>query len=190
MYLSGAAQFIVRRNGKKMQSPNLHFKVVSLFIFLMLFHTTALADDQTDPVATAILNTIYQIKNVLIKQSSPIDIEEMIKQVRDKGATGYKTDRYSGGKSGWTLYDSKGREVLRVIFSFVDQKAKEGKYLDPLMLFKDAKKIHKLYREILSKRFKQLGTGKYEMDDNCMVFMELFKGSTGLGRTIIAVECY
>ena len=157
----------------------------------MFFHITALADDRTDPATTAISNTIYQVKNVLIKQSSPIDIEEMINQARDKGATGYKTDRYSGGKTGWTLYDSKGREVLRVIFSFVDQKAKKGRYLGPLMSsFEDAKELHKLHREILSKHFKQIGTDKYEMDDNCKAFMELFKGRSGLGRTIITVECY
>jgi hypothetical protein len=175
---------------KNMQSLKPLFIIVPLYIFSMLFHTTTLADDQTDPVATVILNTICQVKSVLIKQSSPSDIEEMINQARKKGATGYKTDRYSGGKTGWTLNDSKGREMHRVIFSFVGHEAKEGRYLGPLITFQDSKEVHNWHRGVMSKYYKQIGTDKYDIENNCMANMELFKGSSGLWRTIITVECH
>ena len=156
----------------------------------MFFHTATLADDQTDPLTTVILNTIYQIKNVLIKQSSPSDIEEMINQARKKGATGYKANRYSGEKAGWTLNDSQGREVHRVIFSFVGHEAREGRYLGPLCAFQLSKEVHNWHRGILSKYYKKTGTDKYDIENNCMANMELFKGSSGLWRTIITVECH
>lgn len=172
-----------------MQIPKFLIIVVTLYIFSIPFNTTALADDQADPAATAIVNTLYQIKNLLIKRSSPSDIEEMIKQSRNKGATGYKFDRYSGDKTGWSLFDSKGREVLRVIFSFVGHRATEGKYFGPLMSFNDSKEVHKWHRDIMSTYYKQIGIDKYYLEDNCTASMELFQGSTGLGRSIITVVC-
>ena len=155
----------------------------------MFLNNTTLADDQTDPVATVILNTIYQVKSVIVKQSSPGDIEEMINQARKKGATGYKIDRYSGGKIGWTLNDSKGREMHRVIFSFIGHVAQKGRYLGPLITFQDSKEIHNWHRDVMSKYYKQTGTDRYDIENNCIANMELFKGSSGLGRTIIIIEC-
>jgi hypothetical protein len=113
----------------------------------------------------------------------------MIKQARNKGATGYKFDRYSEGKTGWSLFDSKGREVLRVIFSFVGHRATEGKYFGPLMSLHDSKEVHKWHGDILSKYYKQIGFDKYYLEDNCTASVELFQGSTGLGRSIITVVC-
>lgn len=134
------------------------------------------------------MHTIYQAKTILIRQLATGDIEEMINKVRDMGATGYKLNHYSGGKMGWSIEDSKGREVNFVIFTFLGRKAKVGVYFGPLMSFNDAKVIHNWHRNVLSGYFKQIGTDKYDINDNCVAIMELFKGTTGLGRTIITIE--
>ena len=175
-----------------MQSLNTRFIIIPLFIFLMLFRTTSHAAEPTNSdkaVATQVIYAvIYQVKTVLIKRLAPSDIEEMINHARDIGATGYKLNHYSGGKMGWSMEDSKGREVYSVIFSFLGRQAKEGAYFGPLMSFRDAKVSHNWYREVFSGYFKQIGPDKYDINDNCMASMELFKGTAGSGRTIITVE--
>jgi len=176
-----------------MQSLNIRFIIIPLFIFLILFGTTSHAAELTDSdkavVAQAIYGVIYQVKTVLIKRLAPSDIERMINHARDIGATGYKLNHYSGGKMGWSMEDSKGREVYSVIFSFLGRQAKEGVYFGPLMSFRDAKVSHNWYREVFSGYFKQIGPDKYDINDNCTANMELFQGSTGLGRSIITVVC-
>ena len=177
-----------------MQSLNTRFIIVPLFILLMLFRTTSHAAEPTDldkaAFAQVIYAVIYQVKTVLIKQLAPSDIEKMINHARDIGATGYKLNHYSGGKMGWSMEDSKGREVYSVIFSFLGRKAKKGEYFGPLMSFRDAKVSHNWHRKVFLGYFKQIGPDKYDINDNCVAIVELFKGTTGSGRTIITVECH
>jgi len=173
-----------------MRNFNRCYLIFQLCAFLIFFHTTSYAGQPSDSAEAALVNTIYQIKTVLIKQLRSADIEEMINKARDIGATGYKLNHYSGGKMGWSIEDSRRREVNSVIFTFLGHRAKVGAYYGPLMSFKDAKVIHNWHNNTLSTYFKQIDTNKYDINDNCVAIMDLFKGTTGLGRTIITVECH
>lgn len=164
------------------------FGIIILNILLLLPSVFA-GKVMTDSVDTVITQTIFQVKAVLIRQLSPVEIKDMINRGRDKGATGYKLNYYSNDKMGWSIEDRKGREVISVIFIFINQHAKEGSYFVPLMSFNDAKEVHNRYREVLSGYFKLIGTNKYDIGDNCTAFMELFKGTTGTGRTKITIKC-
>jgi hypothetical protein len=170
------------------------FTIVPLFIVLMLFYTPLYATEPTESdkseVAQVIYQTIYQIKTIIVRRLAANDIEELIKRARDLGATGYKLNKYSGGKMGWSIEDSKGREVYSVIFSFHEQQAREGVYLTPLMTFRDAKEVHSWHRKVISSYFRQIDADKYDINDNCLAFVELFKGATGLGRTRINIKCH
>ena len=176
-----------------MQSLNPRFIIVPLFIFLILFGATSHeaepknSDDEAVYKAVVAL-VIYQVKAVLIKQLAPGDIEEMINHVRDIGATGYKLNYYSGGKMGWSMEDSKGKEVYSAIFSFLGRRAKEGIYFGPLISFPDAKVVHNWHIEALSDYFKRIGVDKYDINDDCVAIIELFRGTAGSGRTIITIE--
>jgi hypothetical protein len=161
--------------------------LINLVLLLSLGFVQTLMADSIDKV---ISHAIYQVKTVVLKKLSPGDVEEMINRARDKGATGYKVYQYGGGKMGWSMLDSKGKEVYVVIFSFSDRQSREGTYLGPLMSFRDAQDIHKLHIQVLSNYFKQLETDKYDIGDKCIALTELFKGTTGAGRTKITVKCY
>jgi hypothetical protein len=92
---------------------------------------------------------------------------------------------------GWSVEDSKGTETFSVIFSFIGSKASEATYYGPLMLFSDAIEIHKLHNQVLVNNFKQIGSDRYDIGDNCIALVELFKSETsGGGRTRITMKCY
>ena len=138
-----------------------------------------------DSVHTVISNAIFQVKIVLMRKLASGDVEDMINRGRNAGVTGYKLSQM-----GWSVADSKGREVFSVIFSFVGSQAREGTYFGPLMSFRDAIEIHKQHRQVLSGHFKQIGADTYDIGDNCMAFTELFKGSAGTGRTKMSIKCH
>lgn len=135
----------------------------------------------TAEVDSVVSQAIYQIKTVLIKQSTPEEIRHMINQVRKVGSTGYKVNNYDGNKMGWSIEDSKQRVVHSIVFTFNGNKAKEGTYYGPRMASQQsAKEVHDLHIAILAKHFKQVGTGKYDFSDNCKGFIELSKGGTNI----------
>ena len=156
----------------------------------MVFYITSFADESANPIKQMIYHTLYQVKNVVIKKSTSKDIEGMIKAARDAGGTGLKSNRYGSDKMGWSLEDSKGREVFVVIFSFLGGRAKEGDYLGPLMSLQNAKELHSFHENTLLEYFKRIDNNKYDLNDNCTASLRLFHGATGLGRTIITVECH
>ena len=166
------------------------FTIAMIFIFFMFFYMTSFAGESTNPMKQVIYHTLYQVKNVVIKKSTSKDIEGIIKTARDAGEKGFKTSHYGSDKMGWSLQDSKGREVYVVIFSFLGGRAKEGDYLGPLMSFQNAKEIHSIHEKTLLEYFKQTDNNKYDLNDNCTASLRLFQGTTGLGRTIITVECH
>jgi len=106
------------------------------------------------------------------------------------GATGYKINYYYDGNMGWSINDSRGREVNSAIFTFVGQRARKGAYYGPLMSFSDAKVIHNWHKNVLSKQFSQIVMNKYDIGNNCVAQIDLFKGTTGLGRTILTIDCH
>jgi hypothetical protein len=163
----------------------------SVILSILLLLTSPFPEKgMADSTDTVISQVIYQVKTVLIRQLSPVDIKDMINRAVDEGATGYKLNYYDSGKMGWSIEDSKGREVYSVIFLFSSQQAKEGTYFGPLMSsLSDAKEVHKRHREVLSSYFKKITTDKYDIGDSCTAFTELFKGTTGAGRTKITVKC-
>lgn len=170
-----------------------HFKMVfgaCLLDFVLLLPPAFAETVIPDSVDTVISNAIYQVKIVLMRKLASGDVEDMINRGRNAGVTGYKLNHYAGGQMGWSVADSKGREVFSVIFSFVGFQAREGTYFGPLMSFRDAKEIHKQHRQVLSGHFKQIGADTYDVGDNCMAFTELFKGSAGAGRTKITIKCH
>jgi hypothetical protein len=134
----------------------------------LFFYAMSHAGQSPDSAEAAFVHTIYQVKTVLIKQLSAADIEEMINDVRNMGATGYKLNHYYGGKLGWSIEDKRGREVNSVIFTFSGQQPRAGEYLGPLMSSNDAKEIHSWHRNVLSNNFKQTSTEKYDVGDKCM----------------------
>jgi hypothetical protein len=151
---------------------------------------TSFAGESTNPMKQTIYHTLYQVKNVVTKKLTSKDIEGIIKTTRDAGGRGFKSSRYGSDKMGWSLEDSKGREVYVVIFSFLGGRAKEGDYLGPLMSFQNAKELHSFHEKTLLEYFKQIDNNKYDLNDNCTASLRLFHGTTGLGRTIITVECH
>lgn len=173
-----------------MRSLNRFYIITQLSTFFVFLYATSYAAQPSDSAEAVFVHTMYQVKTVLIKQLSTGDIEEMINKVLDMGATGYRLDHYHGGKMGWSLEDKKGRELNSVIFTFSARQPRVGEYLGPLMSFSDAKAIHTWHRNVLSGNFKQISNDKYDMGDNCIAIIKLFKGTTGLGRTIITVECH
>ncbi len=166
------------------------YLIIQLFAFLIFINTTSYAGQTSDLAKKVFVKVIYQIKTVLIERFRQSDIEEMINKAREMGATGYKLNYYSGGKMGWSIEDRKGSQVFSVIFTFLEQRSNIGTYFGPLISFKDAKVIHNWYKNNLSTHFKQIDTNKYDLSDNCFAVMDLFKGTTGLGRTIITFECH
>jgi hypothetical protein len=75
-----------------------------------------------------------------------------------------------------------------VIFTFSRGQAREGVYYGPL-LSNDVQVVHNYHRNVLSSNFKQISTDIYDINDNCVAAIKLFGGTTGLGRTIITVNC-
>ena len=173
-----------------MQSHKSRFTIAMIFVFLMFLYMTSFAGESANPMKQTIYYTLNQVKNVVIKKLTSKDIEGMIKNARDAGGTGLKSSRYGSDKMGWWLEDSKGREVYVVIFSFFGGRAKEGEYLGPLMSFQNAKEIHSFHEKTLLEYFKQIDNNKYDLNDNCTASLRMFHGATGLGRTIITVECH
>jgi hypothetical protein len=165
-----------------------HIFILIIIAITISFQISVFAEEQKNPVETVVTNTITSIANMLIKQASPKEIEEFILSARKNGAIGYKFDRYSFEKAGWTLSDSKGRDVQRVIFSFTDQKAQEAKYLGPLSAFQDSKVVHKWHTDVMDTYYKKRDTNNYNIGNGCIANIELFKGSSGLGRTIIVIK--
>ena len=165
------------------------YLIFQLFAFLIFINTPSYAGQTSDLAKAVFVKVMYQIKTVLIEQFRQSDIEEMINKARDMGATGYKLNYYSGGKMGWSIEDRKGSQVFSVIFTFLGHRSNIGTYFGPLISFKEAKIIHNWYKNNLSKYFKQIDTNKYDLSDNCFAKMDLFKGTTELGQTVITVEC-
>lgn len=128
---------------------------------------------------SVVAQAIYQIKNVLINQSTPEEIRNLINQVRKAGGTGYKVNNYDGGKMGWSIQDSKQRVVHSIVFTFNKNKASEGVYYGPLMASQQAaREVHDLHVAVLFKHYKQVGSDKYDFGDNCEGFIVLLKGQT------------
>lgn len=139
----------------------------------------------TDEFDSVVSQAIYQIKTVLIKQSTPEEIRNMINQVRKAGGTGYKVNNHDGDKMGWSIEDSKHRVVHSIVFTFTENKANEGTYFGPSMASQQtAKEVHDLHIAVLTKHFKQVGSDKYDFGDKCKGFIELSKG-----RTNIFIKC-
>lgn len=177
----------------------LHLKVEAkhfctmLGVILLYFASLSPTYSETaisSTVDAAIANAIYQVKIALMGKFTSIDIENMINRGHDAGISPYKINRYANNQMGWSVEDSKGREVFSVIFSFIGTHASEGTYYGPLMqLFQDAKEIHKQHSIVMDNYFKKIESEKYDIGDSCTAFMELFKGRTSAGRTKIIVKC-
>lgn len=173
-----------------------HSVLISLALILSLrFVETIKAETSEEGLITYMVKphvtqVIPQLKTVLLRKLSVSGIEDMINQVRAMGGIGYKLNRYAGDKMGWSLNDSKGNETYSVIFSFRGRQASEGEYFSPLMSFRDAEKIHKLFMQVLPNYYRPIETNKYDIGDKCIAVTKLFKGTTGAGRTIITVKCY
>jgi hypothetical protein len=103
-------------------------------------------------VGTALISTIDMMKNSIVRKLSSGDIENSIKQDRN-----FRIDHYDDGKIGWAVIDSKGREVFRVLLSFIGSKASDGIYLSPLMLLSDANEVYNFHNQIMTGSFKNLG---------------------------------
>ena len=173
-----------------MRNLVLRFTTINLFWLLVCICDISQASQAPVEADTVIASTIYQIKHVLIKRFTPADLEKLIKDARIAGATGYELNNYSPEKMGWSLKDSKEREVQSVVIFFVGNHAREGTYYGPLVSSsKDAQVIHEWHQNVMSGEFKLIDAGKYDLSDNCVANMSLFTGATGLGRTIIKVSC-
>ncbi len=97
-----------------------HFKMVfgaCLLDFVLLLPSVFAGTVIPESVDTVISNAIYQVKIVLIRKLAPSGVEDMINRGRNAGVAGYKLNHYSGSQMGWSVMDSKGREVFSVIFS-------------------------------------------------------------------------
>lgn len=136
-----------------------------------------------------VTNVLTQIQSILLNNESTSHIEDKINQARSLGATGISLDQYSNQEMGWSMKDSKNRTVYSIIFTFNNNKANKGKYLGPLMLISDALTMHGWYRPILSDNYSEIKPNKYKLSEQCVANLSLFEGSTGLGRSIINVEC-
>jgi len=180
-----------------MQQLKTNFLIIILFVILCFgCPPSAIAANQSN----SLIGTLYQIKNVLIKHYSSYDIEKMIKQANEAGAQGLKLAYPSPPASfimkdmGWLIEDSKGMEVFRVYFSFMNNVAKDGRYLGPLMSNKARRgtdqEIFLFHRELLSKNLKRVSTDKYDLGDGCIASLTLFKNSADPGRTAVNVECH
>jgi len=156
------------------------FILIIILLILSLTLQPVFAEmKMTDEVDAVVSQAIYQTKNILIKQSTPDEIRNIINHVRKAGATGYKVNNHDGGKMGWSIQDSKKRVVHSIVFTFNKNKASEGVYYGPLMASQQiAREVHDLHIEVLLKHFKQVGTDKYDFGDNCEGVISLLKGQT------------
>ena len=171
------------------------YSIASL-IFISIFTLTAskALPNQGDET---LINTLSHIKFAIINKLTSSDIENFIGQAIAKGATGYKVVRSNFSflqDMGWALEDSKGREVLRVLFTFNNKgKVNNGRYLGPLNSnnYKNSyKEIHKLHIEILSRNYKTIATDTYDLGDECKGVVKLFnKDPSSPVRIAIIVEC-
>ncbi|WP_148896580.1 hypothetical protein [Geothermobacter ehrlichii] len=156
---------------------------------LMPIDEIPVAGAQSIKAEDAVVNTIYQIQHVLLNFYTSSDVEKMIMVARGKGATSYKFVRYYGGEVGWSVSDSRDKEVFKVMLTPAEGRMRKGKYLGPLMALDNSKKTHKWHRDIMSKYYKQIAVDRFYLGDGCTGDMKLFRGGAGYGRTIITVEC-
>ena len=165
------------------------FTYFLIFItILFLVATNSFSKDED----TSFVNTLYQIKYVIKNRFTSKEIVNMVEQARRQGATGYivvpPLNSFTKDM-GWLIEDSKGREVFRVLFTFDDNGiVNNGRYLGPLI--SNVQQIHQLHVEMLSRNYKLITPGSYDIGDGCRAIIKIFKsGVSDPGRTVITVEC-
>ena len=175
------------------------FRIISLlFILISILASASYSAENTREEDVSLINTLYQIKHVIMNNFTSGDIVNLIEQAIEKGAVGYKVvqPRFSFLKDmGWLIEDSKGREVFSVLFTFKDNGiVNDGRYLGPL-ISKEAprntdQQIYQFHVDILSRNYSLISPNNYNIGDGCKGVIKLFKsGDSDPGRTAIIVEC-
>ena len=143
----------------------------------------------SDSADLAIKNVLYQIKSIVREGYSPERIESWIRDGKKVGVKEYRVDRYNKQEIGWSVIDSKNREVMSAIFKIESNKAVNGRYFGPLMNKNAAGEIHVKHIELLKTYYNVIRKDVYSLGDGCSATASFFEGTTGLGRTIIDVRC-
>lgn len=164
----------------------LHSAIIASIV--IVFSKNVLAVVISESADLAIQNVLYQIKTTIRENYSPKKIENWINDGKKLGVKEYRLDRYDKD-IGWSVLDSKNREVMSAIFKIENNRAVIGKYLGPLSKNDVAQEIHVKHIEILNTYYTQISKMVYGLGDGCSAKASLFEGSTGLGRTIIEVQC-
>lgn len=173
--------------------------IFHLFIIISILTASAsYSTENTRDEDTTLINTLYQIKYVIMNKFTSGDIVNLVEQAIEKGAVGCKVVQpmFSFLKDmGWLIEDSKGREVFRVLFTFKDNGiVNNGRYLGPL-ISKEAQRgtdqqIYQFHVDILSRNYKLISPDNYNLGDGCRGVIKLFKSDVSdPGRTAIIVEC-
>lgn len=177
----------------------MHKKTFLLVIISLLLLTACLvyaADNDTasgaiisESADLTINNVLFQIKSTVKDGYSPSKIESWIADGKKIGVKAYRLDRY-GKNIGWSVLDSKNRVVVSAIFQIKNNKAISGKYYGALFDQKNAEEVHKKHIKLLNAYYTNISNSIYNVGNNCTAIASLFTGSTGLGRTIIDIECH
>jgi len=169
------------------------FLILALAIMLTAQHCPAAtpeedADKLHKVMQPVVCATIAMVKNVVLKQWTPEDLKNFENKATQAGIKSGYSYHYSRTKMGWMAKSSTGQEVIYVSLSLENSYAKEGEYLGIVGRFEEIQKIHPIYVQILSTQFTHVGSDVYDIGDNCSAKISLFKGNTGLGRTVITIK--
>ena len=155
---------------------------------VIVFSTNVIAVVISESADLVIKNVLYQIKTTVKESYSPEKIESWINDGKKLGVKEYRLDRYNTD-IGWSILDSKNREVVSAIFKIENNRTVSGKYFGALAKKDLAQEIHAKHIELLNTYYSRIGKAVYSLGDGCSAKASLFEGSTGLGRTIIEVQC-
>lgn len=164
--------------------------IIAIVTYFTLAYTGTVHAFAISPDADiALQNIIYQIKYTIKEGYSPKNIEDWIGKIKNSGAKEYRLDNYAGSEIGWSVLDSNKREVASAIFYINNGRAESGKYYGAISKIEVARIIHDKHLEFLKTYYKSISNSTYGLDDRCIARPSFFTGSTGLGRTIIEINC-
>jgi hypothetical protein len=159
----------------------------TFFISLIITPNVAISEILQEDIA--IYTTLNQIKAIVYNNENKNIVEENVKNVRKKRPHEFKYNSYKNNEAGWTVYDNQKREVIIVVFSFVKNKAKMGRYIGLLVNAENSGLLHSFHRGVLDRNFQKISRDRYSLGDSCVADLNLFQEGGGMTRSIIFVEC-
>jgi hypothetical protein len=127
------------------------------------------------------------VKAIIIRKMTP----EALKEIADKSdKLGIREYSYyfKPDKMGWMLRSKDGWELAYITIDLGEGKAQSGEYLGAVAEFPLAQQIHDLLLENMNKTYRRITPDEYDIGDNCIASINLFKGSTGLGRSRLVIK--